>query len=271
MPPLFLPLYPLSISPCPLLSVDFFVMNQSTLYTPEELLAVTIAREVHDFETIGVGAVSPIPAAGCILAKHMNAPHITLIILDSDEYYPFPAGSSELHFMAQRGELDLFFLSGIQIDRRGNFNLHVIGNYNSPTVRMAGAYGSAMLYYMAHRVILFRDQHTKRVFVEKVDFVTGAGVTPENVYREGGPALVITPKAVLAWDKTAGEWRLDKFQPGSSVEDVKDNTGFALPVSPSVYMNSEPTAEELRILRTVVKEKMARSYPTFAREKMLKT
>jgi glutaconate CoA-transferase subunit B len=245
-------------------------MVQTLEYTPEELMAVVISREVRDHETVGVGAVSPIPAAGCILAEQLHAPHITLIILDSDEYYPFPAGSSELHFMAQRGELDLFFLSGIQIDRHGNFNLHVIGDYNAPTVRMAGAYGSAMLYYMAHRVILFRDQHTRRVFVEKVDFVTGAGVTPENVYREGGPALVVTPKAVLAWDGTAGEWVLARFQPDSSVEEVVQNTGFALRVSPAVSMTPPPTAEELHMLRTVVKEKLVRSYPDFVREKMLK-
>src|SRR5215471_4365150 len=211
-----------------------------TDYTPEELMAVTIAREVRDFETVGVGAVSPIPAAGCILAEQLHAPHVTLIILDCEEYYPFPAGSSELHFMAQRGELDLFFLSGIQFDRRGNFNLHVIGDYHAPKVRMAGAYGSGMLYYMAHRVILFRDQHTRRIFVEKVDFVTGAGVTPENVYREGGPALVVTPKAILVWDKAVGEWILDRFQPGSSVTEVQENTGFALRVSPQVKQNLPP-------------------------------
>ncbi|MGE0824420.1 MAG: CoA-transferase [Candidatus Binatia bacterium] len=234
-------------------------------------MAVTIAREVRDGETVGVGAVSPIPAAGCMLAEQMHAPNITLIILDSDEYYPFPAGSSELHFMAQRGELDLFFLSGIQIDQHGNFNLHVIGDYTSPRVRMAGAYGSAMLYYMAHRVILFRDQHTKRIFVEKVDFVTGAGVTPENVYREGGPALVITPKAILAWEKNPGEWLLDRFQPGSSVEDVREHTGFALRVSPTVQQNPQPTEKELYILRTVVKEKMQLSYPAFANEKIRQT
>jgi glutaconate CoA-transferase, subunit B len=245
-------------------------MPESILYTPEELMAVTIAREVRDFETVGVGMVSPIPAAGCVLAEQLYTPHITLIILDCEEYYPFPGGSSELHFLAQRGELDLFFLSGIQIDRCGNFNLHVIGDYNSPTVRMAGAYGSAMLYYMAHRVILFRDQHTKRVFVEKVDFVTGAGVTPENVYREGGPALVVTPKAVLGWDKAAGEWTLDRFQPGSSITDVQENTGFVLRVSPSVCVNQPPTVEELRVLRTVVKEKLANSYPEFVKEKILK-
>jgi glutaconate CoA-transferase, subunit B len=243
-------------------------MSQQIAWTPEELMAVTISREVRDGETVGVGAVSPIPAAGCILAEQLYAPNITLIILDSDDYYPFPAGSSELHFLAQRGELDLFFLSGIQIDRRGNFNLHVIGDYNAPTVRMAGAYGSAMLYYMAHRVILFRDQHTKRVFVEKVDFVTGAGITPENVYREGGPALVVTPKAVFGWDKAAGEWVLERVQPGSSVEEIRENTGFALHVSPAVSMAQTPTEEELHVLRTVVKEKMKRSYPEFVREKL---
>src|SRR5215510_11945072 len=221
------------------------LMAQTADYTPEELMAVVIAREVRDGETVGVGAVSPIPAAGCVLAEQLHAPHLTLIILDSAEYYPFPAGSSELHFLAQRGELDLFFLSGIQIDRRGNFNLHVIGDYQSPTVRMAGAYGSAMLYYMAHRVILFRDQHTRRVFVEKVDFVTGAGVTPENVYREGGPAFVITPKAVLAWDQAAGEWVLDRVQPGSSVAEVLQNTGFDLRVSPHVGGAPLPTEQEL--------------------------
>ncbi len=244
-------------------------MAQTVDYTPEELMAVVISREVRDCETVGVGAVSPIPAAGCILAEQLHAPHITLIILDSEEYYPFPAGSSELHFMAQRGELDLFFLSGIQFDRRGNFNLHVIGDYNAPSVRMAGAYGSAMLYYMAHRVILFRTEHTRRIFVEQVDFVTGAGVTPENVYREGGPALMVTPKAVLAWDKTAGEWLLDSVQPGSSVEDVRQNTGFDLRVSPSVHTTPPPTARELHVLRTVVKEKLTRSYPDFVREKIL--
>ena len=243
-------------------------MPKSGEYTPEELMAVSIAREVRDGETVGVGAVSPMPAAGCILAEQLHAPHITLIILDSTEYYPFPAGSSELHFLAQRGELDLFFLSGIQIDRRGDFNLHVIGDYQSPAVRMAGAYGSAMLYYMAHRVILFRTEHSRRTFVEKVDFVTGAGATPENVYREGGPTLVVTPKAVLAWDKGIGEWVLDRVQPGSSVEDVQENTGFALRVSPMVHVTPPPTEQELSMLRTAVRAKLEPAYPDFVREKI---
>jgi len=237
-------------------------------YTPEELMAVVISREVRDFETVGGGAASPIPASGCILAEQVHASHINLIILGSREYYPFPAGGSELHFLAQRGDLDLFFLSGIQIDSRGNINLHVLGDYESPQMRLPGAYGSAMLYYMAHRVILFRTEHTKRTFVEKVDFVTAPGITPANVHREGGPTKVVTPKALLAWDRQNGGWILEAVHPGSSMDEVKENTGFALKISGSAKTTPPPTERELLALRTVVREKMMRIYPDFAEKKI---
>lgn len=239
-------------------------------YNLEELMAIIISREVRDFETVAVGAVSPIPAAGCILAGQLHAHHAQIIILESQgkEYYPFSAGSSELHFLAQRGELDLFFLSGIQIDRQGNINLHVIGDYNSPKMRLPGAYGSAMLYYMAHRVILFRTEHTARTFVDKVDFITAPGVSPENVHREGGPTLIVTPKAVLIWDRKAGEWILEAVHPGSSLEEVEENTGFPLKISPSIRMTPLPTDRELFTLRTVVREKLKSIYPEFAQKKI---
>lgn len=239
-------------------------------YNPEELMAVVISREVRDFETVGVGAASPIPAAGCILAEQLHVPHAQIIILESQlkEYYPFSEGHSGLHFLAQKGDLDLFFLSGIQIDRQGNINLHVIGDYQTPNMRLPGAYGSAMLYYMAHRVILFRTEHTRRTFVEKVDFITAPGMSPPSVHREGGPTLVVTPKAVLAWDRQAGEWMLEAFHPGSSLEEVKENTGFALKVSRFIKMTPPPTDRELSTLRTVVREKLKYIYPAFAQEKI---
>jgi glutaconate CoA-transferase subunit B len=237
-------------------------------YTPEEFMAVVISREVRDFETVGVGAASPIPASGCILAEQLQAPHINLIILGSSDYYPFPGGGSELHFLAQRGDLDLFFLSGIQIDSRGNINLHVIGDYESPQMRLPGAYGSAMLYYMAHRVILFRTEHTKRTFVEKVDFVTAPGITPAKVHREGGPTKVVTPKALLAWDRQAGRWLLESVHPGSSAEEVKENTGFSLQMASSFRLTPPPTGKELTTLRTTVREKLKRIYPEFAEKKI---
>jgi glutaconate CoA-transferase, subunit B len=237
-------------------------------YGPEELMAVVISREVRNLETIGVGAASPIPAAGCILAEQLHAPQANIIILGSEEYYPFPAGSSELHFLAQRGELDLFFLSGIQIDQQGNINLHVIGDYEGPNLRLPGAYGSAMLYYMAHRVILFRTEHTLRTFVEKVDFITAAGITPEKVYREGGPTMVVTPKALMAWDKEREEWVLSAVHPGSSLEEIKENTGFPLRTAGRLMLTPPPTERELMILRTSVREKLRRIYPDFAEQKI---
>jgi len=238
-------------------------------YTPEELMAVVISREVRDGETIGIGAASPVPAAGCILAGRLHAPRANIIILGSEEYYPFPAGSSELHFMAQKGELDLFFLSGIQIDRAGNINLHVLGNYEDPRVRLPGAYGSAMLYHMARRVILYRTEHTKRTFVEKVDFVTAAGVLPESASREGGPSLVVTPRAMLAWDRERREWTLAAVHPGSTVIDVEENTGFPLRVQQPVSMTPLPTRQELRLLRTRVRDKLRKIYPGFVERKIM--
>jgi len=244
--------------------------EQAQNYNLEELMAIIISREVRDFETIGVGAVSPIPAAGSILAEQLHASHAQIIILGSNEkrYYPFPAGGSELHFLAQRGDLDLFFLSGLQIDREGNINLHVIGDYEAPRMRLPGAYGSAMLYYMAHRVILFRTEHTTRTFIEKVDFITAPGATPANVHREGGPTLVVTPKAILAWNPLSHEWILESVHPGSSLEDVQANTGFPLKVAASIKMTPFPSDQELFTLRTVVRDKLKPIYPEFAQKKI---
>lgn len=245
-------------------------MNEPHIvYTPEEFMAIIISREVRNLETVGVGAASPIPAAGCLLAEQLHAPQATIIILGSKDYHPFQGGSSELHFLAQRGELDLFFLSGLQIDSRGNINLHVLGDYQLPKMRLPGAYGSAMLYYMARRVIFFRTEHTRRTFVEKVDFVTAPGVTSARVYRPGGPDKVVTPKAILGWDKLNKRWYLESVHPGITVEEVRENTGFHLEVPSSLAITPPPAEEELRILRTIIRDKLERIYPEFARQKIL--
>lgn len=232
-------------------------------------MAVVMARQVRDGENVAVGALSPVPAAAVLLAQATHAPHINLTILGSQEYHPFPTGSAELHFMAQRGDLDLFFLSGLQIDRHGNVNLHVLGDYRRPRLRTAGAFGSALIYYMAKRVVLFRTEHTRRSLVERVDFVTAPGMSSERVHRPGGPALLVTPRAVFGFDKGKGEWALDALHPGVTLEEVRANTGFevAVPVPPQV--TSLPTEEELRVLRGAVRERVAPIYPDFAATKLL--
>lgn len=234
-------------------------------YSDEEHLAVVLSKYVRDWETAACGMVSPVPAAALLLAEQTHAAHATIIILGSEEHDPFRrkgySGSTEFHFMAQRGDLDLFFVSGVQIDREGNFNLHVIGDHEAPTLRLPGAYGTGMLYYMAKRVVLFRTEHTKRSLVERVDFVTASGSSPEGVHRPGGPVALVTTKAVFDWNK---EWVLRSVHPGSSVEDVLQNMGFEPRVPKALGITAEPTEEELTLLRTAVKEKLMDVYPEFA-------
>ncbi|MFN8556262.1 MAG: CoA-transferase, partial [Dehalococcoidia bacterium] len=116
-------------------------------FTIEELLAVIIAREVRDGETVAVGTLSPVPAAGAYLAQALHASQARVLV-HGDPAYPFRAGTKEFFDFAQKGAIDLFFLSGAQIDVHGNINLHVVGDYERPSVRLPGGAGSGMLYYM---------------------------------------------------------------------------------------------------------------------------
>ncbi|MEW6276874.1 MAG: CoA-transferase [Bacillota bacterium] len=230
-------------------------------YTPEELMAVLISREVRDFERVGVGTISPVVAAGCILAHHTHAPNATLAIWRFKEYWPFTEGMKELFDYGQRGKIDLFFFSGAQIDQYGNTNLVAIGDYNHPKVRLPGGAGSGTLSYTVPRIILFQTNHSKRTFVEKVDFITATNNPPPNVYRRGKFTKCITPLAVLNF---AGEKPvLEAVNPGATVQQVVENTGFTLVIPARVRTTPPPTEEELQVLRNVVKEKVQTVYPEF--------
>ena len=122
----------------------------------------------------------------------MRAPNAEIIILGSRDYSPFVTGK-DFHFHAQRGQLDLFFISAIEIDQHGNFNLHVIGDRDEPDVLMPGQYGTGMLYYAVPRIVMFRTEHTRRSFVDKVNYVSGAGTSPNGVSRRTREVKVITP------------------------------------------------------------------------------
>ncbi|MCL6448479.1 MAG: CoA synthetase [Armatimonadetes bacterium] len=231
-------------------------------YTPEELMAVLISREVRDGERVGVGTLSPAVAAGCILAHHTHAPNATLAIWRFQEYWPFTEGMKEMFDLGQRGKVDLFFLSGAQIDQFGNTNLVAIGDYDRPKVRLPGGAGSGTLSYTVPRIILFQTSHSRRAFVEKVDFITATNDPPPNVYRRGKFNRCITPLAVLNFE---GERPvLEAVNPGVTVQQVVENTGFPLVIPAPVPETPPPTDEELCVLRTVVKEKVQTVYPQFA-------
>lgn len=231
-------------------------------FTADEMMSVVIARQVRDGETVATGANSPIPAAGCLLATAMHAPRTRVIILGSRTHYPFTSGKEFFDF-AQRGRLDLFFLGGIQIDAEANINLHVVGDYARPQRRFPGAFGSGVLYYAAMRVILFRTEHTRRLFVPRVDFITSPGRSPADVRRPGGPDKVVTPLALLRFNREQGRLELESVHPGHTVEEVLANTGFDLPVPADAGRTSPPSAEELALLRGPVLDTLAAVYPTY--------
>lgn len=232
--------------------------------TMAELMAVAIARRLRDGETIAVGSVSPIPASACLLAQATHAPAARLILLGSPDHFPFNGGMQEFYNFAMRGGLDVFFASGAQIDQHGNFNLSVIGDYERPTVRLPGGRANGILYFVARRTILFRTDHSRRVFVPRVDFVTGPGSTPDTVYRLGGLDAVVTDLCVLEFPRERRRLELGTLHPGIALEDAQARTGFPLHAPDPVPPTVPPTTEELRLLRTSVRESLERFYPRFA-------
>jgi glutaconate CoA-transferase, subunit B len=207
-------------------------------------MAAVISRRLRDGERVGIGVNSRVPTAGVLLARASHAPNLRLRLPGRPEGELF-LGSKEFFDMAQRGRIDVFFLSGVQIDRRGRINLHVLGDYAHPRRRFAGAFGSAVLYPLIPRVMLFRTEHSPRTLVESVDFVTAAGT----------PDCLVTPKALLTFRD--GELELAAYSPGESVDSVRAATGWRLRVRDDVGETPPPSAEELRLLRDPVRAAIA--------------
>lgn len=235
-------------------------------YSDVELMAVLLAREVRDGEISACGALSMIPAAGLLLAQAGHAPEAELIILGSS-IMPFGT-SRQFHYLAQRGDLGLFFVSGVQVDAQGNYNLHMLGeDQERPAVRFPGGYGGGMIYYAARRTVVFRTEHTPRTLVEQVDFISAAGNTPPDVLRLGHPHKVVTPMATLRFDRPPGRLRLESVHAPHRVADVVGSTGFDLGDVSAVAATPGPTAEELDLLRGPVRQRMIETgiYPDWAR------
>jgi glutaconate CoA-transferase subunit B len=153
----------------------------------------------------------------------------------------------------QRGNVDVGFLGGAQIDRYCNINATVIGDYASPKVRLPGSGGSMEIAAWANRCYIITP-HQKRRFPEKVHFRTSAGFLDGRAEREAanlrgdGPQAVVTDLGMMETDDS-GELILTALHPGKTVEQVKENTGWNLKVAAELSTTEAPTTEELRILR----------------------
>jgi glutaconate CoA-transferase subunit B len=233
-------------------------------FRTEELLASVIVSLIGDARHVAVGATSPIPATAALLARELGRgrPHVT--VLGSRKHDFFSDGGRELFDLAGQHRLDVFFLSGGQIDGEANINLVSTGDYRQPQVRFPGSFGSAYLYYVVPRVILFRLEHSRRALVEKVDFISAPGTSPPNVYRPGGPIALITPLCLFAFDRARKRFRLDSVHPGHTVDEVIANTGFEFDRPAEVATTPAPSPETLRLMREVVAPQLAEIYPKFA-------
>ena len=225
----------------------------------EELLACVIARLIGDARHVAVGAASPIPATGAFLLKQGN-PSLRISLLQKRTGNPFTAGSRELFDLAGQGRIDVFFLGGAQIDGEANINL-----VEAEGKRFPGSFGSAFMYFSAGKTILFREEHSPRVLVKKVDFVSAPGWSPPGVQRRGGPAALLTGKALFSWQADKHRFLLESVHPGSSAGELRGVTGFDYDEPARVPDTGVPTQAELGLLRGPVAEAIGENYPEFAR------
>ena len=233
-----------------------------TSFRDEELLADVIARLIGDVRHVAVGNASPIPATAALLARERGKGRPYVSLLQSRKHNFFTDGGRELFDCAGQGRIDVFFLSGGQIDGQGNVNLVSIGEYERPKVRFPGSFGSAYLYYVVPKVILFRTEHSRRTLVPKVDFVSAPGTSEENVFRTGGPIGLVTNRCAFTF--ADGHFMLASVHPGHTLEEVVENTGFEFDKPRSVPETPAPTPETLKLMREVIAPQLAEVYPQFA-------
>ncbi|MBO6784671.1 MAG: CoA synthetase [Alphaproteobacteria bacterium] len=233
-------------------------------FRPEELLIATVAGMLEGLGHVAVGAQSPIPGTAALLARAKSNGRLRVSMLGSEAHSPFTDGGRELFDCAAQGRIDAFFLGGGQIDGQANINLVGIGDYPETKVRFPGSFGSAYLYFLVPRVILFREEHTPRVLVPKVDFVSAPGVSDEGVHRTGGPHALVTGRCVFDFDKAAKRFRLTSVHPGHTVEEVRENTGFDYDEPETTPETPAPDAATLVLLRGEVADAVAERYPGFA-------
>ena len=242
----------------------------SNEYSPSESMIINAARLLRDGDVVFVGVGQPNLA--CNLARRTHAPSLLMIyeagvIGAQPARLPLSIGDPSLvsgalavcsmydifSFYLQRGNVDVGFMGGAQIDRFGNINATVIGDYAHPKVRLPGSGGSKEIAAWANRCYIITP-HQKRRFPEKCDFRTSAGFLggfgerERNRLRGAGPQAVVTDIGILEPDQN-GELILTALHPKKTIENAKENTGWDLKVSDNLRFTEAPHPEELRILR----------------------
>ena len=233
-------------------------------------MTVNAARELRDGQVCLVGVGPPNAAAN--LARRLHAPGCVLVyesgaIGAKPVRLPLSIGDDDLAATADElvsvpemfnywvggGRIDVGFLGAAQIDRYANINTTVIGPYEHPKVRLPGAGGAPEIAAESREVIVML-RHSRRAFVERLDFVTSVGLGSERSalgLPGAGPTVVITDLAVLRPGDHGGELELTAVHPGVGVEDVREATGWNLRVREPLETTEPPTGLELETLRAL--------------------
>jgi glutaconate CoA-transferase, subunit B len=234
-------------------------------YTADEMMAVAAARRLRNGTVCFVGIGLPSQAAN--LARVTHAPECVLIyesgaIGAKPAHLPLSIGDGELaetadavvsvpeifSYWLQGGRIDVGFLGAAQIDRRGNLNSTVIGDYARPKVRLPGAGGAPEIAAWCRETFVMLRQ-TPRAFVERLDFLTSVGRPRGSGGR--GVTCVVTDLGLLEPDRATGELVLTELHSDVTVEEAQEATGWELRVAPDVRRGLPPTADELEALRTL--------------------
>jgi glutaconate CoA-transferase, subunit B len=256
-------------------------------YTPNEIMTIEAARRLKNGTVCFVGIGMPSAAAN--LARLTHAPEVVLIyesgtIGAKPDVLPLSIGDGELaehadtvvsvpeifRYWLQGGRIDVGFLGAAQVDRFGNINTTVVGDYAKPKVRLPGAGGAPEIASNAKETWIIVKQ-TKRTFVPKVDFLTSVGhldggdSRAKSGARGAGPTAVITDLGVLAPDPVTRELTLVAIHPGITVEQAIASTGWALKVAATLAHTVPPTASELETLRDL-HARTAKAHGTVATE-----
>ena len=215
-------------------------------FRAEELLACVIARLLAGARHAAIGASSPIPATGALLHQQEDKA-FRVSLQQRRAANPFTEGSRELFDLAGQGRIDTFFLGGAQIDGSGAINL-----VRADGKRFPGSFGSAYMYSVVKNVVLFREEHSPRVLVPKVEFVSA----------RGEPRALVTGKALFSWQKDKRRFRLESVHERF---DVRAQTGFDFDAPDDVPLTPPPTEDEISLLRTKVARQLAADYPDFTK------
>lgn len=246
-------------------------MTTEIEYTPFELMAAAGARELKDGEIVGVGLGLPVVSA--FLAKRTHAPNITIMfelgVVDPEPLEIGVDGLSDprlwyrakihtsfadmLGSVLHKGLVDVGFLGALEIDAYGNLNTTLLGDPKGKFRRFTGSGGGNDIASSAQRVVV-TIRHEPRKLNEAVAFMTSPGYLRGGDERGklglvGGPARLITDKAVFGYDPQSKRMRLESIHPNTTLEDVLANMNFKPIVPDNVPFTEPPTAEQVRLIR----------------------